>query len=291
MPPRRLVLRASAPGVDDRQDRAASRLLRQARAVGLRAGAAARAGLLRPWPGREDGISSGSAARGLTDPALMNSVQKGETHRGREGAARKAGRGTRRDASQACSEARRQQRNDHARDRRRRRCAFRPPEHQPARPTAATRSPRIYEFEVYGADGRQNLALGRPATGSAPCSPDRGPGEGRERQRRRRESRQLVRRGLALLPAGGSWRGASGEALRREARQRRWRKRGARHPRLQHPGEHGRQDVHHRRDVFRRRLRRRTDRVSHAHLLRRPAGGPVHVRRRQAGLLEHRITR
>jgi hypothetical protein len=34
---------------------------------------------------------------------------------------------------------------------------------------------RIYEFEVYGADGRENLALGRPATGSLPCSPDRGP--------------------------------------------------------------------------------------------------------------------
>jgi hypothetical protein len=33
----------------------------------------------------------------------------------------------------------------------------------------------IYEFEVYGADERQNLALGRPATGSPPCSPERGP--------------------------------------------------------------------------------------------------------------------
>ena len=34
---------------------------------------------------------------------------------------------------------------------------------------------RIYEFEVYGPDGRQNLALGRPATGSVPCSPEQGP--------------------------------------------------------------------------------------------------------------------
>jgi F5/8 type C domain-containing protein len=34
---------------------------------------------------------------------------------------------------------------------------------------------RIYEFEVYGPDGRVNLALGRPATGSVPCSPDQGP--------------------------------------------------------------------------------------------------------------------
>ena len=34
---------------------------------------------------------------------------------------------------------------------------------------------RIYEFEIYGTDGRQNLALGRPATGSLPCSPEQAP--------------------------------------------------------------------------------------------------------------------
>jgi hypothetical protein len=34
---------------------------------------------------------------------------------------------------------------------------------------------RIYEFEVYGPDGRVNLALGRPATGSVPCRQDQGP--------------------------------------------------------------------------------------------------------------------
>ena len=34
---------------------------------------------------------------------------------------------------------------------------------------------RIYEFEVYGPDGRVNLALHRPATGSVPCSPGQGP--------------------------------------------------------------------------------------------------------------------
>jgi hypothetical protein len=34
---------------------------------------------------------------------------------------------------------------------------------------------RIYEFEIYGPDGRTNLALHRPATGSIPCSPDQGP--------------------------------------------------------------------------------------------------------------------
>jgi hypothetical protein len=34
---------------------------------------------------------------------------------------------------------------------------------------------RIYEFEVYGTDGVQNLALKRPVTGSIPCRQDRGP--------------------------------------------------------------------------------------------------------------------
>src|SRR4051812_40146804 len=44
-----------------------------------------------------------------------------------------------------------------------------------SRPTYnGERIARIYEFEAYGADGR-NLALNRPATGSQPCSPDRTP--------------------------------------------------------------------------------------------------------------------
>jgi hypothetical protein len=34
---------------------------------------------------------------------------------------------------------------------------------------------RVFEFEIYGADAQQNLALGRPATGSKPCSPDQTP--------------------------------------------------------------------------------------------------------------------
>ena len=34
---------------------------------------------------------------------------------------------------------------------------------------------RIYELEVYGPDGRVNLALDKPATGSEPCSPEQGP--------------------------------------------------------------------------------------------------------------------
>jgi hypothetical protein len=34
---------------------------------------------------------------------------------------------------------------------------------------------RIYEFEVYGPDDARNLALNKPASGSIPCRPDRGP--------------------------------------------------------------------------------------------------------------------
>ena len=34
---------------------------------------------------------------------------------------------------------------------------------------------RIYEFEIYGPDGKVNLALNRPVTGSPPCAEDRGP--------------------------------------------------------------------------------------------------------------------
>jgi hypothetical protein len=34
---------------------------------------------------------------------------------------------------------------------------------------------RIYEFEIYGPDAPQNLALGQPATGTPSCAPDRGP--------------------------------------------------------------------------------------------------------------------
>ena len=34
---------------------------------------------------------------------------------------------------------------------------------------------KIYEFEVYGPDGKVNLALNHPATGSVPCSQEQGP--------------------------------------------------------------------------------------------------------------------
>ncbi len=36
---------------------------------------------------------------------------------------------------------------------------------------------RIYEFEVYGPESRENFALNRPATGSVPCNQDQEPGK------------------------------------------------------------------------------------------------------------------
>jgi hypothetical protein len=111
---------------------------------------------------------------GLTDSALMNSVQKGDTI---EAVKARLGKpadeheetGVRRVRKGGGDNATTTLVIDHAIDARVVRLNI----------TRATYSDeevaRIYEFEVYGADERQNLALGRPATGSAPCSPDRGP--------------------------------------------------------------------------------------------------------------------
>ena len=52
---------------------------------------------------------------------------------------------------------------------------------------------RIYEFEVYGPDGRVNLALHRPATGSVPCSQDQGPEKAVNGSVVGRPGRQVVR--------------------------------------------------------------------------------------------------
>ena len=199
--------------------------------------------------------------RGLTDPALMNSVQKGEAiedvkarlgkpadeyggTRVRRVRKRGGDNGTTTHVIEPAVDARFVRLNI-------------------SRPTYSDDDGRP-DLRVRGLRGRRAAeSRARPSRNGKRALQSRSrTGEGRERQRRGRESRQLVRRGPAVLPAGGSWRGASGEALRREARQRRRRKRGVRHPRLQHPGEHGRKDLHHRRDVVRRRLRRRTDRLS-----------------------------
>ena len=111
--------------------------------------------------------------RGLTDPVLMDSVQKGETIEAVKARLGKPAeeRGGTRVRRVRKTEQRRRRRHmsiDSA-------VAARFVRLNISRPTYSGQPvATIYEFEVYGADG-QNLALGRPATGSAPCRADRGP--------------------------------------------------------------------------------------------------------------------
>jgi hypothetical protein len=114
------------------------------------------------------------ARRGLTPPALMDSVRKGEpaedvkkrlgkpaeerwSVRSRRVRQRTGTAGTTTHVIEPTVEARFVRLN------------VTRPSHS-GEPVA-----RIYEFEVYGPDGRVNLALHRPATGSLPCSQDQGP--------------------------------------------------------------------------------------------------------------------
>jgi len=113
------------------------------------------------------------ARGGLSDPALMNTIQKGETLdavKARLGkpAADRGGVGVRRVRNRAGNNGTTTHVIEPAREARFVRLNI----------SRAVYSgdgvARIYEFEIYGADPRQNLALGRPATGSEPCTPDRG---------------------------------------------------------------------------------------------------------------------
>ena len=112
--------------------------------------------------------------RGVTDPALMNSVQKGESLesvRARLGkpAEEHSGWGVRRVRNKGASTGTTTHVIEPAVDARFVRLNINRPTY------SGDMVARIYEFEVYGADSGQNLALGRPATGSAPCSPEQGP--------------------------------------------------------------------------------------------------------------------
>jgi hypothetical protein len=110
----------------------------------------------------------------LTDPALLNGIQKGdalEDVKARVGkpAEERWSVRTRRVRHRAATAGRTSHVIDPAVDARFVRLNITRPTYQ------GDHTARIYEFEVYGTDGSQNLALGRPATGSLPCSPDRGP--------------------------------------------------------------------------------------------------------------------
>jgi hypothetical protein len=111
--------------------------------------------------------------RGLTDTALMSSVQKGETldavmARLGQPAEGRTGWRVRRERKRGGDSGTTAHLIEPAVDARFVRLNI-------SRPTYSGHAvARIFEFEVYGADAKQNLALGRPATGSRPCSPDQG---------------------------------------------------------------------------------------------------------------------
>jgi len=114
------------------------------------------------------------ARRGVVEPALMDTIRVGETVEGVKArlgtpAEERWSVRTRRVRQHAANEGTTTHVIEPAVDARFVRLNVIRPTYS-GRPVA-----RIYEFEVYGPAGRQNLALGRPATGSLPCSPDEGP--------------------------------------------------------------------------------------------------------------------
>lgn len=112
--------------------------------------------------------------RGLTTPALMDSVREGEAP---EDVQKRVGKPAEERWSTRSRRVRQRTGNagttthaiDPAVDARFVRLNVTRPSYS-GEPVA-----RIYEFEVYEPDGKVNLALNRPATGSVPCSADQGP--------------------------------------------------------------------------------------------------------------------
>ncbi len=114
------------------------------------------------------------ARRGLTVPALMDSIREGESledlkRRLGEPAAERSGVRSRRVRQRTGNAATTTHVIEPTVEARFVRLNVTRPSYS-GEPVA-----RIYEFEVYGPEGRVNLALHRPTTGSPPCSPDQGP--------------------------------------------------------------------------------------------------------------------
>ena len=114
------------------------------------------------------------ARRGVISPALMDSVREGETA---EDVKKRLGKPAEEDSSTRTRRVRQRAANagttthmiEPTVDARFVRLNVSRPSYS-GEPVA-----RIYEFEVYGPEGKLNLALNRPATGSQPCSQDQGP--------------------------------------------------------------------------------------------------------------------
>ena len=110
---------------------------------------------------------------GLADPALMNGVQKGETV---EAVTARLGKPAEERGGTRVRRVRKQGAENGTTTHVTEPAVARFVRLNISRPTySEDELATIYEFEIYGPDGAQNLAVGRPARGSAPCSPDRGP--------------------------------------------------------------------------------------------------------------------
>ena len=201
------------------------------------------------------------ARRGLTQPALMDSVREGEAvadvkkRLGKPAEERWSVRSkrVRQDAGNAG--------DDDPRDRAGGRRPLRPPERHPSYLQRGARSPGSTSSRSTGPTAARISRSAVPPPGACPAATDQGPEKAVNGSVAGGEADRWCADDWPAVPAGGSRRGSSGEALRREARQCGRRRRGVRHPRVQHPGEHGRQDLHHGRDVVGRGVRRGTDRV------------------------------
>jgi hypothetical protein len=114
------------------------------------------------------------ARGGLTDPALLNTIHKGETFdavKARVGnpAGEFGGMGVRRVRNRAASNGITTHVIEPAVDARFVRVNISRPVY------SGDAVARIYEFEIYGADAGQNLARGRPVSGGVACTPEQGP--------------------------------------------------------------------------------------------------------------------
>ena len=170
------------------------------------------------------------SAHGLTPPALIDSASKGRNRRGRAAAPGQAGRRLPMGKPQARPRPGRSHGNHHARDRACRRSAFCPAEHHPSH--LQRRSDRK-DLRIRGLRRRTSRPTWRCSVrppAASPAMPTQGPEKAFNGSVTGGNERPLVHARVGPIPAGGSGSVDQGKTLRRQARQRRRRERGIRHP-------------------------------------------------------------
>ena len=154
------------------------------------------------------------AQHGVISPALMDSVREGETA---EDVKKRLGKPAEEDSSTQTRRVRQRAANagttthiiEPTVDARFVRLNISRPSYS-GEPVA-----RIYEFEVYGPEGKAEPRAQSPRHRQSAVQPGSGAGKSRERQRVGRPDRSVVRSRGALVPAGGSGCDSPGDALRR----------------------------------------------------------------------------